>query len=35
MCDMLVIPHRSDWTKITPRGRHDHAATDQWTSTAA
>ncbi len=35
MCDMLVIPHRSDWTKITPRRRHDQAATDYWTSTAA
>jgi nucleotide-binding universal stress UspA family protein len=36
MCDMLVIPHRSDWTKLTPRGqRRDPAPTDRWTSTAA
>lgn len=35
MCDMLVIPHRSDWTKVSPRRRRGHAATDHWTSTAA
>jgi hypothetical protein len=35
MCDMLVIPHRSDWTKISPRGRRGQAATEHWTSTTA
>jgi nucleotide-binding universal stress UspA family protein len=36
MCDMLVIPHRSDWTKITPRDRRGHATPpDYGTSTAA
>lgn len=35
MCDMLVIPHRSDWTKITRERRGHAASTDHWTSTAA
>jgi nucleotide-binding universal stress UspA family protein len=36
MCDMLVIPHQSDWTKITPRKRRGQAVpTTHWSSAAA